>query len=407
MPRMRPYTTLPMYGQALCALAENEIGSLDSFERNMAEYFGTAHAIAMPLARVAIYFAIKHLVRPGQEVILSPYTISDVVNMVVCAGAIPVFADIERDTCNIAPDAIERLITPRTGAIMITHFYGLACDMDRMVHICESHNLPLIEDAAQAFGCRFGGKRVGGFGRVGIFSFGLQKNVTAFMGGLLVTPDGDLAMRIRADIDQLGPLGAVALLKKIASGAARDILTWPPLFSVLTYRLFRWAYLNDIGAINNRMAIDLDPKLKTQIPEGYLRRLRPFQGALVEGQLATVDLDTHARINAAKLYHEALDGLEGLILPPLKTDGSHIYGYFTIQHEHREDLARAVTRSYRDIQVSHHRNCSSLPCFSMYAKDCPNAEHTARTLVYLPTYRAYGLDEVRRTAVAVRAFVQG
>src|SRR6185503_17787272 len=102
--------------------------------------------------------AVKALIKPGRKVILSPYTIADVVNMVVCAGGEPVFADIERETCNVDAAEVERLIDDQTGAVMVTHFYGLACDIERIAKICKDRNVPLIEDAAQAFGVRVNGK---------------------------------------------------------------------------------------------------------------------------------------------------------------------------------------------------------------------------------------------------------
>lgn len=404
MPRMRPSTDLSMYVQAIADIIRpaSTVG-IAAFERDMAMRLGVKEAVAMPMARVAIYLAVKALVKPGDEVILSPYTISDVVNMVVCAGAVPVFADIDRATCNIDPLAVERLITPRTGAVLCTHFYGLACDMTHLRDICDRHGLPLIEDAAQAFGCRVDGRPVGTLGHAGIFSFGLQKNVTCFIGGMLVTDDVALANRLRQEVAKMRLLESVALLKKVVTGALRDLATWPPLFKTLVYRVFRWAYLNDIGHINSRLAIDVNPTLKTTVPEHYLQSLRPFQGEIILRRMAGLDADTASRIQAAQRYHEILEGMPGLILPPLRLDGSHIYHYYPVQHDKREELARALTRAGRDVQVSHHRNCAALPCFKEWGRDCPNAEQTARTLIYLPTYPSYGMEDVARTAQAVRA----
>src|SRR4051794_30154759 len=176
LPRLRIYTSL---GQYVRVLAETVTGrarrgdEVQALETTVADHVGVRCAVAMPLARVGIYFAVKGLISPGQKVILSPYTIADVVNMVVCAGGIPVFADIERNTCNVDAAEIERLIDDATGAVMVTHFYGLACDIERIAQICMAKGVPLIEDAAQAFGVRVNGRPVGTSGAAGIFSFGM------------------------------------------------------------------------------------------------------------------------------------------------------------------------------------------------------------------------------------------
>src|SRR4029077_9946535 len=116
------------------------------------------------MARVGIYLAIKHLIRKGQKVVLSPYTISDVVNMVLCAGGIPLFADIEEGgSCNIDADAVIDLleIEDNIGAVMVTHFYGLVCNIAPILTACRAKGIPLIEDAAQAFGASLDGKPAG------------------------------------------------------------------------------------------------------------------------------------------------------------------------------------------------------------------------------------------------------
>ena len=155
----------------------------------------------MPQGRFGLYLALRQLIKPGQEVILSPYTIYDVVNMVICAGGKPVFADIERETCNLDPREVEQLVSSHTGAVITTHLHGLSSSrIEELAAFCRERGIPLIEDAAQAFGGAVGGKPVGSFGDVGIYSFGRVKNVNAFYGGAVVCRDPAVAARIRAEL---------------------------------------------------------------------------------------------------------------------------------------------------------------------------------------------------------------
>lgn len=406
-PRTRLYTTVSLYGRAVAALATGAAWrgpDVERLELATAAWLHAPFGVAMPAARVGIYLTVKALIRPGQSVIMSPYTIADVVNMVICAGGVPVFADIGPNTCNIDAADVERLIDANTGLVFVTHFYGLACDIERIAAICASRGVPLVEDSAQAFGARVGGRPVGTFGVAGIFSFGLYKNITSFMGGMVVTADQGLRDRLRAALSGLPQQGLAALAPRIARGLLADLVTWPPAFKAFFFWVLRYAYLHNIGSVNNQLKIDVNPRLVTVIPPRYLARMTPLQARLALPQLDRIDADTRHRIAAATLYHNGLKDLPELILPPLRTDGSHLYTYYPVRYRDRDRLTRHLSRWLRDVQVSHHRNCAALPCFAPWHRDCPNADVTSRTLIYLPTYPSYGMDEVRRTIDEIRRF---
>jgi dTDP-4-amino-4,6-dideoxygalactose transaminase len=131
------------------------------------------------------------------------------------------------------------------------------------------------------------------------------------------------------------------------------------------------------------------------------------QAEIILSQLGRIGADSAARIAKAKLYAEGLRGVRGVILPPMRTDGSHIYLYYPALFDDRDGLAQDMTRRLRDVQISHHRNCAALPCFREYAADCPNAERAANSVLYLPVYPSYSDDEVRENITAIRAYAGG
>ena len=167
------------------------------------------------MARVAIYLVLKNIIKPGQGVIMSPYTIADVVNMVVLAGGIPVFTDIERNSCNIDPNKVEQLIDDNTGAVLVTHLHGIGADIDNISKICHKYNIYLIEDSAQAFGGYKDGKRLGTIGDIGIYSLGMYKNINSWYGGVIVSNNKDLINKIRSEISQYDYLSKLFILKRM------------------------------------------------------------------------------------------------------------------------------------------------------------------------------------------------
>jgi len=168
------------------------------FEKNWAAYFKVKHAIAVNSATSGLYCAIGAAgLGPGDEAIVSPYTMSASATAPLIFNAIPVFADIEEDHFCISAESIERNITERTRAIVVVDIFGLPYDADRINAIAKKHNLVVIEDCAQAPGARYKDKFAGTLGDIGIFSLNYHKHIHSGEGGVIVTDNDELAERAR------------------------------------------------------------------------------------------------------------------------------------------------------------------------------------------------------------------
>ncbi|MDP2809119.1 MAG: DegT/DnrJ/EryC1/StrS family aminotransferase [Rhodocyclaceae bacterium] len=398
--RYRFYGSPGNYSSAASHALKSLFGSArdyrDSLERQVAGMVGVGHAICVPQARFGIYLILANLLNAERpNVVMSPYTIHDVVNMVLCAGGKPVFADIESETCNVDPAEIEKLIDDRTGAVMITHLHGLACDVEKIRALCEARGVPLIEDAAQAFGVRVGGRLLGGYGHAGVFSFGRAKNINAFYGGMIVTSDASLAKAIRGEIEALPEENSRKLAKRIAHCAVGDLATLPPIYSWLTFNFFRYGAIRGVESVNKVVQTENNPVRKEKLPEPYRRRLTQMQARLIVEQLPMLDRNTQARLKMARIYHEGLTGLPGIQLPPWREDGSHIYLQYPVQVPDRWDYVRYMMIHGRDLAIQHMTTAAELEVFKDFARDCPMAKLTAERVVLLPTYPGYGEAEVR------------
>ncbi len=177
------------------SIAEGQ--KVKDFEAAFASYIGTTNAVAVNSGTAALHVALlAHNIGSGDEVITSPFTFVASANSVMFTGAKPVFADIDENTFNIDPESIVEKITPRTKAIIPVHLYGQAADMEKIMEIAEDNNLVVIEDACQAHGATYDGRKVGSFG-TGTFSFYPTKNMTTGEGGMITTDDKNIAERAK------------------------------------------------------------------------------------------------------------------------------------------------------------------------------------------------------------------
>jgi dTDP-4-amino-4,6-dideoxygalactose transaminase len=171
-----------------------------ALEEEVAQFCGSGYAVGCASGTDALLLALQALeIGPGDEVILPPFSFFATAGVVCRSGARPVFADIDLETFNLDPLQVENKITERTRAILVVHLFGQCADMEPLWHVAERHQLPIIEDAAQAFGAEYQGKRTGTLGGFSCFSFYPSKNLGAYGdAGLVTTNDPDWAARLTA-----------------------------------------------------------------------------------------------------------------------------------------------------------------------------------------------------------------
>jgi perosamine synthetase len=201
-PVAQPSITDKEHANVESALKSGWISSLGphvgEFERRFAEFCGATYGIAVSNGTVGLHLALRALgVEEGDEVIVPDLSFIATANTVLMAGATPIFCDIDRETLCIDAAQIAAKITARTKAVVPVHLYGHPADMDAINALARGHGLKVIEDAAEAHGAEMRGRRVGGLGDCGVFSFYANKNLTTGEGGMITTNDARLAERVR------------------------------------------------------------------------------------------------------------------------------------------------------------------------------------------------------------------
>jgi dTDP-4-amino-4,6-dideoxygalactose transaminase len=407
--RYRLYTSwdsyLPFLRDLLALPKDSD--PVEEFRQELSGFLDGALVTTVPMCRTGIYLAVKHVIDPGQEVVMSPYTIADAVNMVIAAGGRPVFADIERSTCNLSVESVDSLVHAGTGAVVVTHLHGIPAPIQEIAEICRSKRIPVIEDAAQAFGARAGGQRLGTVGDAGVYSFGTYKNITGWYGGAITCKDPDLFSAIKQASDRFAPQSKAFLVKRVLMGLATDIATHPLVFRSLVYWIFRFGLLYDVRWLNRFVETELDVSWIRELPESYFGQMTAAQHELCLRKLEGVDRDNEVRARKANRYRQGLEGIDGILLPP-SDSGSAIYTYFPVQYgdgeADRRRLLRHLARHGCDIGAQHLKNCADLPAFREFRRDCPNAGRSAETVLLLPTYPTYPDWNVDRNLAALRDY---
>jgi len=265
---------------------ENFLGGqqVREFEFLVKEYFGVKFAITVNSATAALHIAIGACeIGPGDEVIVTPYTMSASATSILMSNAIPVFVDIEEKTFCIDPKKMEEAITPRTKAVVVVHLFGYPANMNEIMEIARKHNLYVIEDCAQAPGAMYKGKLVGTFGNIGIFSLNQHKTITCGEGGFAITNNEKLALRMQ-------------LIRNHGEVIVEDM---------------------NINEINNIV--------------GYNYRMTEIEAAVSIGQFKRLDFLNGYRIGLADYFTEKLSKFKGLILPEKGSSNKHVYFVYPIR----------------------------------------------------------------------------
>jgi dTDP-4-amino-4,6-dideoxygalactose transaminase len=325
--------------------------NVQAFEKEAADYLGVKHAIACASGTDALHLALlAEGIGPGDEVITSAFTFIATAEAIKYVGATPVFAEIDAQTFNITAATIEKVLSPKTKAIMPVHLFGQPADLAPIQALCEKHGLKLIEDCAQSFGASINGKQTGGFGDAAGFSFFPSKNLGCFGDGGLVTTNHQEAAN---KISQYRNHGSNV------------------------------RYYHDVI--------------------GYNSRLDELQAVVLRAKLKRIDQYNAARRHAAHLYSELLADLP-LVTPYEDGVGVHVYHQYTLLSERRDDIIKALQAQnigcavYYPVPL-HKQNVFKAECADI---SLPVTESVAAQCFSLPICSALSDETVREIAAVIR-----
>jgi perosamine synthetase len=326
-------------------------------EESFAQVAGTKHAVAVNNGTTALVASLQVLdLRPGDEVITSPFTFVATLNAILEAGATARFADIRTDDFCVDPDAVAAQIGPRTKVLMPVHLYGQTADMGKLAPLAAEHGLALVEDSAQAVGASFDGRQAGSYG-LGCFSLYATKNVTTAEGGMITTDDDALADRLR----------------------------------VLRNQGMRARYQYEVAGHNYRMT--------------------DMHAALGIPQLEKLPRLTEARSRNAEALTAGLAGITGLTTPQVLAGRTHVWHQYTVlvgddAKVDRDELAAKLTEKGIGNGTYYPKVVFDYDCYrdlpGVIASEVPVASKVAQQALSLPVHPKLTADELDTIIAAVR-----
>ena len=322
-----------------------------AFEKEFAAYNGAKHAVLTTSATAALWMTIKAFgAKEGDEILVPAHTAFPTIEAICFAGVTPVFVDID-DTYTVDVKDAAAKVTPRTVGFIPVHLYGHPANLTEIQELCAKHKLWLLEDCAQAHGAAWQGKKVGSFGRVGVFSFYPSKNLTVMGdGGLLVTDDDEVAARCRR--------------------------------------------LRDHGRQNKDIHVEI----------GFNLRFNDIQAAVGRVLLRRLDAMNDQRRTLAARYAAGLAGLP-LVLPSEAPGVRHVYHLYVVATPERDQLAAFLKDKGIATGIHYPVPCHQQPAVA-YLKPGP-LEHTERVvkqILTLPISAGHKESEIDEVVAAVRAF---
>lgn len=339
----------------------------EEFEKKFAEYIGIKYAIALNSCTSALHLSLNMLgIRDGDEVITTPITFASTAEAILYNNATPVFADVEENTLNISADSILKKINKNTKAIIIVHYGGQPCDMDKIQKIADDHKIKIIEDAAHACGAEYKGTKIGNSKNITCFSFQAVKNLAVGDGGMITTNNPDLDKRLR-------------------------VMRWMGIDKSTHQRTATGEYLWDYSIIDG----------------GYKYHMNDIAASIGIVQLEKLDFMNRKREVIAEIYDNFFMGSE-IVIPlailPNRKSSHHIY-CVKLKNIQRAALMKYLSEKGISTGVHYKPLYHHLRYAPYWNNDTPMAENLSPNILSLPIHPSMAKSEAKKIAKLILGFV--
>ena len=382
-----------------------KINKVKKLENKIKNLTGSKYGLALNRGRLGAFLAIKSIVTPQKnKIILSPFTIFDVINMVICAGGVPIFADVDKHTITINLENIKTCYTPDVAGILITHNHQINKDIDDIIKFKNDKNIFLIEDCAISFGTMHKNKFIGTLGDISFYSFGIFKFVSSLNGGFIITNNKNCFDIIKNITSAFANPNILVLFKNFFKATFIILFTQRFFFKYFVSYIVRLGYLYNIKFINNFAKNDPKVKKVQFLPNNYKIKISNHQALTIIKQLDFYSINHCIRKKNAEIYYNELKDVKEISIPIYKNNTSDGWINFPIQYQNRDDLLSFLFKNNRDLSKYFYRNCNDLEIFASYQRNLPIIKNVVNNLIILPTYPSYDIKQVYKNISLIKKY---
>jgi len=422
IPRGRPYIPLLPLIKASVKIpfaSLNDGKKKQVAENGIAQFFGISHVKLLSTCRMAFFLALKSLnLKPGDEVLLSPVTIPDIVNAIHIAGLTPVFIDINPQTHFINYEDLSRKVSDKSKVLLITYLSGIVPDIKQVLDFAQLHDLIVVEDISHNYNSYYENRLLGTFGEIAVGSTCISKSLSSLGGGFLMTDNEQLSLRIAESSNELFNAPArTFILSQIVANLATLISTDSFIFSIFTFNLFRlirrydpktWEYLETFNRNQSEDAplYDNPAILRNKLPSEAYFWFSDLQAEILLKVLKRIDCQDNKRINLFNVFYEHLEPrVRKNLVQEYAGEHRSVYWHIPYRSDNKFALKNFLFNNGIDAIGFIMKNCAHEKAFERYYTYCPGAEEILNETLLIPIHSSFSEKDMIYMAKTLNNYV--
>ena len=386
---------------------ENIKSNIDKFQTVFCKVFNTKKVLPIAMGRLGIYFACKEISdKTKNEIILSPFTIFDIVNMILSSNSKPVFCDIERNSNHLSLSSIRKKITKKTAAVIITHYETINPEIKKIYLFCKRKKIKVINDLAISIDSKLNRSYLYNYSDFSIYSFGFYKFVSSMYGGSIFVRNSKTLLKIKNKILKFPNYNLFDLFGQITKFILINFLLQKIIFHYFIFPIFRFGFFNNLNFINKFSKNDPNPYIDFKINKKLFKNLNISQINNIEKSLRSIEKQRLARKKNFNIYKKNLNNLNITLDYNEKLQGRSSFINFTILCKNKKKLKKYLMSKGFDLSQYFYRDCSSLKFFKKYGSNMINTNLHVKKLLFLPTHHKIPPDYAKKLSLAICKFYE-
>ena len=360
---------------------------INYFSKIFNNKFKVRNMLPISQGRFGIFLSCREAIKnKKKEILMSPFTIFDLVNMVICANGKPVFCDIAKNSNHITLKKIRSKVNRNTAALILTHYETINPEMDKIYNFCKKKKIILINDLAISIDSKFKKKSLSKFSDFSIYSFGFYKFSSSILGGGLYVKNQQIYRKLHKELLEFESYKLSDFVSGILKFIIYQLMLSKIIFNFFTFPIFKFSFQNNLQTLLQLTKNDSNPFLRKNIPSNFLKILNFNQIQNIQKSFKILENNRKLRKKNYLLYRSYLSKYKIVLNYSDKIQANSSFINFPILVDNKKELSKYLMISGFDISQYFYRDCSSIKIFKKYNKSIYHTKNHVKKLIVLPTH---------------------